>query len=53
MKLIRWGEKGNEKPGIVLDGKYFDVGHFGEDFTGDFFATAGLKKLEKQTCAPT
>ena len=47
MKLIRFGEKGAEKPGIQLaDGKRIDVSAFGEDFTQDFFANNGISRLE-------
>lgn len=47
MKLIRFGTPGAEKPGLILkDGKRIDVSAFGEDFTEDFFASNGLKRLE-------
>jgi len=47
MKLIRFGEKGAEKPGVQLeDGKRIDVSAFGEDFTQDFFANNGIARLE-------
>jgi 2,4-didehydro-3-deoxy-L-rhamnonate hydrolase len=45
MKLIRHGEPGREKPGIVLEGKYFDATGFGEDYGEDFFETGGLARL--------
>ncbi len=48
MKLIRFGEPGKEKPGIILpDGKKVDVSSFGEDYDEDFFANDGLSRLEK------
>lgn len=48
MKLIRFGEKGAEKPGVILpDGKKIDVSAFGEDYTQNFFASNGLTRLEK------
>ena len=48
MKLIRFGEKGMEKPGVILpDGKKIDVSAFGEDYTLNFFASNGLTRLEK------
>jgi len=46
MKLIRFGEVGQEKPGIILkDGSRVDVSGFGSDFGEGFFATDGLQKL--------
>ncbi len=48
MKLIRFGEPGTEKPGIMLpDGNKIDVSSFGEDYDEDFFATDGLTRLKK------
>ena len=48
MKLIRFGEKGVEKPGVILpNGKKVDVSAFGEDYTQNFFASNGLTRLEK------
>ena len=45
MKLIRLGEPGAEKPGILLDDQRLDVSAFGEDYTEVFFATNGLQRL--------
>lgn len=46
MKLIRFGDAGKEKPGIELkNGKRIDVSGFGEDYTEDFFAGDGIKRL--------
>lgn len=45
MKLFRYGLKGQEKPGILLDGEHFDVSGFGEDYTNDFLANNGLNRL--------
>ncbi len=48
MKLIRFGEPGKEKPGVLLDsGKRIDVSKFGEDYTEEFFETDGLERLKK------
>ncbi|REE02008.1 fumarylacetoacetate hydrolase family protein [Marinoscillum furvescens] len=47
MKLIRFGAFGEEKPGIELDGKKYDVSHLVADYDEDFFANDGLKKLEE------
>ena len=47
MKLIRFGEPGKEKPGVVLkDGIRIDVSGFGSDYNEKFFAAGGLKELE-------
>ncbi|WP_114936816.1 fumarylacetoacetate hydrolase family protein [Mucilaginibacter endophyticus] len=45
MKLIRFGEPGNEKPGIIQNDKRYDVSAFGEDYTEQFFETDGLSRL--------
>ena len=46
MKLIRFGEMGREKPGILLeDGTRLDASGFGPDYDEEFFATVGLTKL--------
>jgi len=47
MKLIRFGEAGKEKPGIVIDDVYYDASGFGEDYNESFFETNGLERLEK------
>jgi len=46
MKLIRFGEFGREKPGVLLeDGTRLDASGFGADYDEEFFATDGLTKL--------
>lgn len=46
MKLIRFGEFGNEKPGILTtDGKWLDVSAFVEDYNEAFFGNDGLARL--------
>ena len=46
MKLIRFGEMGREKPGVLLeDGTRLDVSGFGSDYDEDFFAGSGIAKL--------
>jgi 2,4-didehydro-3-deoxy-L-rhamnonate hydrolase len=46
MKLIRFGNPGTEKPGVVLeDGRRIDVSAFGEDFDESFFGTGGTGRL--------
>ena len=46
MKLLRFGEKGNEKPGIEIDGKWLDCSTFGEDWSEEFFENKGLERLK-------
>jgi len=45
MLLIRHGQPGHEKPGIVLDGQRYDLSPFGEDYDERFFASDGLGRL--------
>lgn len=47
MKLIRFGNKGNEKPGVQLeDGTRLDVSAFGQDYDEEFFGASGLENLK-------
>jgi 2,4-diketo-3-deoxy-L-fuconate hydrolase len=47
MKLFRFGAPGQEKPGLILpDGRKIDASAFGEDYTEQFFAADGLKRLQ-------
>lgn len=46
MKLIRFGEPGREKPGVLLpDGRRLDVSAFGEDYDELFFGSDGPERL--------
>lgn len=46
MKLIRFGQPGNEKPGIInKKGERLDVSAFGEDYNEQFFEREGVKRL--------
>ena len=45
MKLIRFGKEGQEKPGIHLDGKNYDLSTFIKDYDESFFEQNGLEKL--------
>ncbi|HWV70177.1 MAG TPA: fumarylacetoacetate hydrolase family protein [Pseudosphingobacterium sp.] len=47
MKLIRYGEPNQEKIGVQLEGKYYDVEAFGGDYNEQFFANDGLARLEE------
>ena len=45
MKLIRWGDAGAERPGVLINGVRHDCGdHFG-DWTPAFFRSGGLAAL--------
>jgi 2,4-diketo-3-deoxy-L-fuconate hydrolase len=46
MKLIRFGDPGRERPGVLLDGdRAIDVSGFGADYDEFFFADDGLNEL--------
>jgi len=45
MKILRFGEPGKEKPGVMIDNEIVDVSAFGEDFGEKFFETDGLERL--------
>jgi 2,4-diketo-3-deoxy-L-fuconate hydrolase len=47
MKLIRFGDVGKEKPGILIGEKRFDVSSFVTDYNETFFEENGLEKLKK------
>jgi len=47
MKLIRFGKEGNEKPGVHIDGKNYDVSAFISDYNEAFFSENGLDKLSE------
>jgi 2-keto-4-pentenoate hydratase/2-oxohepta-3-ene-1,7-dioic acid hydratase in catechol pathway len=46
MKLIRFGEPGRERPGVLLsDGTRIDVSAFGSDYDESFFGGDGIARL--------
>jgi 2,4-didehydro-3-deoxy-L-rhamnonate hydrolase len=48
MKLIRIGQPGKEKPGVLLkDGSRINVSSFGSDYNEEFFENGGLAALER------
>ncbi len=47
MKLFRFGEIGNEKPGIIINEKMYDVSQFVEDYNELFFEMDGIVKLSQ------
>ena len=47
MKLIRFGSKGIEKPGVeTSEGKRIDCSQFGEDWNERFFGNGGIERLQ-------
>ena len=48
MKLIRFGEKGNEKPGIIdANNTRYDLSGYFTDWDSNFFEQNGLEKLKE------
>jgi 2,4-diketo-3-deoxy-L-fuconate hydrolase len=48
MKLIRFGDPGKERPGLLLsDGTRIDASAFGSDYNETFFASGGLNRLRE------
>lgn len=45
MKLLRFGEPGKEKPGVLVNNDILDASSFGEDFGETFFETNGLQRF--------
>ncbi len=49
MKLIRFGQPGHEKPGLLLeDNTRLDVSNLIHEYDEQFFAKGGLEQLERQ-----
>ena len=52
MKLIRFGEPGSERPGLLMeDGARVDASGFGEDYGESFFGGDGLERLRRWSAA--
>lgn len=47
MKLIRFGKIRQGKPGVMIDGEYFDVSLHIKDYNEEFFEQDGLIELNK------
>lgn len=47
MKLIRFGEIGEEKPGVIIDEKRYDVSSIVSDYNEAFFENDGVEELKK------
>jgi 2-keto-4-pentenoate hydratase/2-oxohepta-3-ene-1,7-dioic acid hydratase in catechol pathway len=48
MKLIRFGEIGQEKPGVHINDKNYDLSNWVSDYDENFFAGNGIEKLKKE-----
>lgn len=47
MKLIRYGQPGSTKTGVIIDDIKYDTSSLGEDYNEAFFESDGLVRLEK------
>ncbi|MBZ4191497.1 fumarylacetoacetate hydrolase family protein [Niabella beijingensis] len=47
MKLIRYGQPGKEKTGVLIDDVRYDTSAFGEDYNEAFFENNGLERLQQ------
>jgi 2,4-diketo-3-deoxy-L-fuconate hydrolase len=47
MKLIRHGEAGYERPGIIINENWFDVSDYIDEYDEEFFENDGLALLKK------
>lgn len=47
MKLIRFGEPGNEKPGVIINEKRYDVSEVVKDYDEQFFGGTGIEELKE------
>mgnify|MGYP000978738876 FL=1 len=53
MKLIRFGQEGQEKPGIIINDIWYDVSGIVTDYNEAFFANNDIKKLQDALAAGT
>jgi 2,4-diketo-3-deoxy-L-fuconate hydrolase len=47
MKLIRHGEAGYERPGVIINDNWFDVSDYIDEYDEEFFENDGLALLKK------
>lgn len=47
MKLIRFGEPGKEKPGVIINEKRYDASQAVKDYDEEFFGTDGIARLKE------
>ncbi|WP_116787990.1 fumarylacetoacetate hydrolase family protein [Flavobacterium psychrotrophum] len=48
MKLIRFGAPGQEKPGVIIKDKRYDVSHLVADYNEAFFTGDGIEQLKNK-----
>ena len=53
MKLIRFGQEGHEKPGIIINDIWYDVSGVVADYNEAFFANNDIQKLQDAVAAGT
>jgi 2,4-didehydro-3-deoxy-L-rhamnonate hydrolase len=53
MKLIRFGNEGHEKPGIIVNDTWYDVSGVVTDYNEAFFTNNDIKKLQDAVAAGT
>jgi len=53
MKLIRFGQEGHEKPGIIINNIWYDVSSVVADYNEAFFANNEIKKLQEAVAVGT
>ena len=53
MKLIRFGQDGNEKPGIIINDIWYDVSGIVADYNEAFFASNEIEKIKSAIAAGT
>ena len=46
MKLIRFGDAGKEKPGVIINDVWYDVSEYINDYDEKFFESDGLSLLK-------
>jgi 2-keto-4-pentenoate hydratase/2-oxohepta-3-ene-1,7-dioic acid hydratase in catechol pathway len=51
MKLIRFGQDGNEKPGIIINDIWYDVSGIVADYNEAFFANNEIEEINKTIAA--
>jgi 2-keto-4-pentenoate hydratase/2-oxohepta-3-ene-1,7-dioic acid hydratase in catechol pathway len=51
MKLIRFGQDGNEKPGIIINDIWYDVSGIVADYNEAFFASNEIEKIKSAIAA--
>jgi 2-keto-4-pentenoate hydratase/2-oxohepta-3-ene-1,7-dioic acid hydratase in catechol pathway len=53
MKLIRFGQEGHEKPGIIVNDIWYDVSGIVADYNETFFASNQIEKIKSAIAAGT